>query len=634
MSVQSISLKVPNVKKRKWGKPKPGESLKMLAAGSLAFAKAYSSVEKLEHELEAEIQRDKENDPNKGEGIHKWRRKCGKLLLSKYLLLFIVVLNIIDCTLVLGELILDLHHVKDILFDSQQSSELFLYGLKSRYPAQFSGIHINRLDLAYDRILLANMTWPDTYLYGNLSMPGVSETENGTVSGAGSLLSPQTDFNATKAVNQYVVPGGSHSHGKSSVDNNYPSDSDTQTMQEDDGSAESALRIVGFVFHKTSLSISVLLVLWVLLKIVCFGRHLLDRRLEVFDTFVILTSFIIDMIFVKGLSMYTLKQFVYILAFMLPWRVIRVTNSLVVAVKDHEHFRLKMLFTQKKKIEHENKQIRLERENYREQVEALKKLCLHEGIDDWKIFQSLARQHVRPGNKGAMGSFASLAFGAFGNKSTSFWSVLGTPKMRRGKSMDLAETNKVNMMDTSFTHHKNHKSKFLNFLGSSADYLKGKIRNGHHLSLDSDPGIASNFLKQNAIHQNGHIGKRLVRGETIDTLSTDSMDGINDHSKEHTADEDISKQETVDSSMYEGGDTGSQSPNTESSSMQRTQSDSTPTRPTLCRSDRINEQAGSLDRPRSASIGATSRNRLTVTHHAMFHCPESFDSIDERRSNV
>lgn len=29
MSVQSISLQVPKVKKRKWGKPKPGESLKV-----------------------------------------------------------------------------------------------------------------------------------------------------------------------------------------------------------------------------------------------------------------------------------------------------------------------------------------------------------------------------------------------------------------------------------------------------------------------------------------------------------------------------------------------------------------------------------------------------------------------------
>lgn len=42
----------------------------------------------------------------------RWRRKCGKLLLNNYLLLFVVVINIIDCALVLGELIFDLHHVK------------------------------------------------------------------------------------------------------------------------------------------------------------------------------------------------------------------------------------------------------------------------------------------------------------------------------------------------------------------------------------------------------------------------------------------------------------------------------------------------------------------------------------------
>ena len=46
-----------------------------------------------------------------------------------------------------------------------------------------------------------------------------------------------------------------------------------------------------------------------------------------FDSFVILASFVVDLIFIKGLAMYTIHEFVYILAFMLPWRVIRVTNS-------------------------------------------------------------------------------------------------------------------------------------------------------------------------------------------------------------------------------------------------------------------------------------------------------------------
>lgn len=39
-------------------------------------------------------------------------------------------------------------------------------------------------------------------------------------------------------------------------------------------------------------------------------------------------------------------------------------SGLVVAVRDHEHFRLKLLYTQKKKVEQENKQLRQDREKY------------------------------------------------------------------------------------------------------------------------------------------------------------------------------------------------------------------------------------------------------------------------------
>jgi hypothetical protein len=237
-----------------------------------------------------------------------------------------------------------------------------------------------------------------------------------------------------------------------------------------------------------------------------------------------------------------------------------------------------------------------------------------------------------------MGSFASLAFGAFGNKSSSFWSVLGTPKLRRGKSMDLVD-NKVSSVDCRYqTNDKRHsKGKILSFLGSSADFFSKKRKNGHHISVDSDPGIAVNYLKHNAaVHQNGHIGKRLVRGETIDTLSTDSIDCLND--KPHCENvDDYSKEETADSSLF-GEETYSVSHNEtyddESASMQRTQSDITPCRPFLCRSDRIREETGSLDRPRSASIGASTQNRLTVDHHAVFYSVSSNESVFSKKEDV
>jgi len=43
--------------------------------------------------------------------IYRLRRKGERFLHSKHVLLIIVALNVIDCVLVLGELILDIHYV-------------------------------------------------------------------------------------------------------------------------------------------------------------------------------------------------------------------------------------------------------------------------------------------------------------------------------------------------------------------------------------------------------------------------------------------------------------------------------------------------------------------------------------------
>ena len=74
---------------------------------------------------------------------------------------------------------------------------------------------------------------------------------------------------------------------------------------------------VGHIFFKKK----------VCLRHVNYIALILLKLLQVFDSFVILASFVVDIIFMKGLAVYTIHEFVYILAFMLPWRVIRVTNS-------------------------------------------------------------------------------------------------------------------------------------------------------------------------------------------------------------------------------------------------------------------------------------------------------------------
>jgi len=116
-----------------------------------------------------------------------------------------------------------------MLFETQHSSEVFLEQLQRQYPGQFSTSVSTLMDQVYDTILQAQLVWP----------PGPNC----------SLLYASVNTNFSSLDTENVT-----SRQNASV----PS---TRGLQEED--VESALKIIGFVFHKISLSISVILVLWV-----------------------------------------------------------------------------------------------------------------------------------------------------------------------------------------------------------------------------------------------------------------------------------------------------------------------------------------------------------------------------------
>ena len=49
--------------------------------------------------------------------------------------------------------------------------------------------------------------------------------------------------------------------------------------------------------------------------------------LQCFDGGIVLASFIVDLVLLEGLQQFTVQEFVLILAFLVPWRIIRVVNS-------------------------------------------------------------------------------------------------------------------------------------------------------------------------------------------------------------------------------------------------------------------------------------------------------------------
>ncbi|XP_076450385.1 uncharacterized protein LOC143286633 [Babylonia areolata] len=143
--------------------------------------------------------------------------------------------------------------------------------------------------------------------------------------------------------------------------------------------------------HYASLAVVSVLLIEVILKILCSGAHFVKRKIEVFDAVIIVASFVVDLVFIKGLQAFPIDDSIFILAFLLPWRVIRVVNSLVVAVIDHEHVKLRLLYSRKKKLDKTVENLRNEVDELKGLLQDMRSFCVKEGLEAWKIDNLLGK---------------------------------------------------------------------------------------------------------------------------------------------------------------------------------------------------------------------------------------------------
>lgn len=131
--------------------------------------------------------------------------------------------------------------------------------------------------------------------------------------------------------------------------------------------------------------------------------------------------------------------------------------------------------------------------------------------------------------KGIMGSFASLALGALGghkSNGSSFWNLLATPKLRRGKSEEWE--GKTGVQTKEDTRSLRYTDRVWTVAGTSDLHKKNKKARSlsHQSTVDSDPGtptIIKGRLKA--------IKRFLRRQDPIDNASFSSIDTAEKDSK-------------------------------------------------------------------------------------------------------
>nr|XP_022314772.1 uncharacterized protein LOC111119181 isoform X1 [Crassostrea virginica]XP_022314782.1 uncharacterized protein LOC111119181 isoform X1 [Crassostrea virginica] len=336
------------------------------------------SIDKIEENLDREIKEDLEKEEE--HGLRKiLQSSCQDILHSKKVLFLIVLLNITDCLLVLAGLILDIHYIKEMLNDTKKLTKKFTYALQNKYPRMF--YHLSPYDI--HEVYNALLTSPFNC---NVSATYASPVTNVTHSGLS--LSNETSVvykNETKDSLFTVEDLPSfltRHHQKHEIETD-----------------------IAHGFHKASIGILAVLSALVLLKVFCYGKQLTKRKMEMFDGVVVIASFVLDIVFIKGLTVYPLEETVQILAFLMPWRVIRVANSLVMAVLDQAHLQLKMVYKEKKAIE-EKLEISNDNSRYnREVVNALRSLCETEGIPSYKVLKTICSCESPSKKKKKDGSF-------------------------------------------------------------------------------------------------------------------------------------------------------------------------------------------------------------------------------------
>ncbi|XP_052799438.1 uncharacterized protein LOC128231058 [Mya arenaria] len=389
--------------------------LATLAGNTAKMAQQMMVLDKTEASLDREIQHEAERGEPTTK-VQRVRRKGEKALHTKYVLLAVVILNIIDCLLVLGELMLDIKYVTDLLTKEYDRSEKFIGEMKLLYPARLGRLEDDDIVGLQHQILIGHTVWDSAINSSSHSAErhtrrrrtGVT-AEHPTGSGVG---------------NETLITHVHHAH----------------SIEEQ----------IAHGLHKASISILGILCVEILVKIVCLGKELLHHKLECFDAFVVIASFVVDLVFLGGLQDFEVQEFVLILAFMVPWRIIRVVNSLVVAIMDHEHLRLVILYKQKKKTAKELQEVKDENKGLEACISELGKLCESAGIPDTHVKAKLNMYRKVKAKTNMMGAMSSFAIG--GDAMNNPFKV-GLPKSNGNVTINVE--NEQNHTDTASTTAEN-----------------------------------------------------------------------------------------------------------------------------------------------------------------------------------
>ncbi|XP_052798096.1 uncharacterized protein LOC128230117 isoform X1 [Mya arenaria] len=154
---------------------------------------------------------------------------------------------------------------------------------------------------------------------------------------------------------------------------------------DDDHAEHDLLHELTHSFHIGSMVILSVLLAEAFLKIFAMGKHFLHHKLEIFDAFVIMVSWSLDVAFWEGIWARPGQEGATLLIFILPWRVIRIVNSFVLVIQEKDLVLLKVVKQRLRLALRREKDSAVKLDKYRLEVRQLQGLCRKHGAEESAI---------------------------------------------------------------------------------------------------------------------------------------------------------------------------------------------------------------------------------------------------------
>ncbi|ELU05377.1 hypothetical protein CAPTEDRAFT_220321, partial [Capitella teleta] len=345
------------------------------------------------------------------------RQKLVRCLQSNpvQILLFIVVL--LDAGIVIAQLILDLNSIKARMHKREEQVSQLVRLIERRHPSDLCGY--NGTD--FDHILsLLHDEDACTKLRAN-GQPSSAHADNSTHVG----YSNQSNNNLTSSEDLAVIIGANnsskfqampdaskrnHSQPHGIVRRASGSSAASLECDEDEDPAACArhvrhkmhfddehdpLREIAHGLHFASIAILAFLVLEDFVKIAAMGKDFFRHKVDVLDAIIIVSSLIMDIVFLNGVTGEEGQKAVAILVILLLWRIARVTDGIMITVKQRQEFRIRLQKRARRNAERKIDILDEERHVRVRQIQSLKDLCSKAGVRDDEIEACAPRRGPR-----------------------------------------------------------------------------------------------------------------------------------------------------------------------------------------------------------------------------------------------